>query len=64
MRPDGTAPRGTAKSAASRAVWHLILVVAYAGMVAGLVQLYRGMREVLAIGGSCGSGGPYVYVRE
>jgi hypothetical protein len=41
------------------AVWQAVLVVSFGGIVAGLTLLYRSMRSVMAVGGSCGSGGPY-----
>lgn len=50
-------------AANGRAVWYLILFAAVAGAAASLTMLFRSMRSVLEIGGSCGSGGPYQVVR-
>jgi hypothetical protein len=48
---------------AGRAGWYLVLFGAVAGAVASLTMLFRSMRSVLEIGGSCASGGPYAVAR-
>jgi len=48
-------------SPASQLVGSLLVFVSLAGVVCGMTLLYLGMRNVMEIGGSCGSGGPYVY---
>lgn len=42
-------------------VGSIIVFVSLAGAVCGLTLLFLGMRGVMDVGGSCGSGGPYVY---
>ncbi len=37
----------------------LLTFVSLAGVSAGLTWMFLGMRSVMQIGGSCGSGGPY-----
>ena len=39
----------------------ILVFISLAGTVCGLTLLFLGMRGVMEIGGSCGSGGPYVY---
>ncbi|MEO6122838.1 MAG: SHOCT domain-containing protein [Ilumatobacteraceae bacterium] len=51
--------RGNRPSPISVTIWHIVLVVSFAGVIASMTILYRSMRSVLAIGGSCASGGPY-----
>ncbi len=41
----------------------VLIFLALAGVVCGMTMLFLGMRSVMEVGGSCGSGGPYVYVR-
>jgi len=41
-------------------VWWLLLVLATAAIVVDLIAIFRAMRAVLDIGGSCADGGPYV----
>lgn len=45
---------------AKRGIWFAVLFWATAGAVACLALLFLAMRSVMAIGGSCASGGPYV----
>ena len=47
-------------SPARRARRLVLQFVGLAGTVLGLTVLFLGMRSVMDIGGSCGSGGPYV----
>ncbi len=47
-------------TAVNSAVWHILFLVSIAGIVAAMTILYRSMRSVMAVGGSCGSGGPFV----
>ncbi len=41
----------------------LLIFFTLAAVVCGMTMLFLGMRSVMEVGGSCGSGGPYVYVR-
>jgi len=41
----------------------VLIFLTLAGVAAGMTMLFLGMRGVMEVGGSCGSGGPYVYVR-
>ena len=45
---------------AKTGIWFAVLFLATAGSVACLALLFLAMRSVMAIGGSCASGGPYV----
>ncbi|MEO7399047.1 MAG: hypothetical protein ABIW84_10825 [Ilumatobacteraceae bacterium] len=49
----------TRASPLNAAVWHLLFLISIASIVAAMTILYRTMRSVMAVGGSCGSGGPY-----
>jgi hypothetical protein len=42
-----------------RAIGAVLIVVTAGGVVAALTSLFLGMRSVMDIGGTCGSGGPY-----
>lgn len=49
-----------ASSVADRARGTVLLFVALAGVACSITLLFLGMRAVMAIGGFCASGGPYV----
>jgi len=47
------------RSSLSVTIWHIVLLISFGGIVAALTILFRAMRSVMAIGGTCASGGPY-----
>lgn len=51
--------QGGQRSRLSTTIWHIVLLVSFGGMIASVTILFRAMRSVMAIGGSCASGGPY-----
>ena len=51
-------------SPAKRVQWNVILVLSTVGMTVALTLIFLSMRAVMAVGGSCGSGGPYVIAQE